>query len=48
MRLPVLEAMVRHAPLCLRVQWQPDEFFNLLAGAIATVLDMLLNEMSMP
>ena len=46
MRLPVLEAIVQQAPHCLRVQRQPAEFFNLLAGAIAAVL--LLNGMSVP
>ena len=46
MRLQVLEAIVQHAPLCLRVQRQPGQFFNLLAGAIAAELDMILNEMN--
>ena len=52
MRLPVLEAIVKHAPLCLRVQRQPDELFNLLAGAIAAVLvlvvPLLLSFLAMP
>ena len=48
MHLPVLVANVQHAPLCLRVQRQPDDIVNLLAGAFAAVLDMLLNGMSAP
>jgi hypothetical protein len=39
--LAVLQAIVQHAPLCLRVQWQPDQLIHLGAGAVTALLDML-------
>ena len=41
MGLAVLQAIVQHAPLCLRVQWQLDQLIHLGAGAVTALLDML-------
>ena len=41
MGFAVLQAIVLHAPLCLRVQWQPGQFIYLGAGAVTALLDML-------
>ena len=40
----MLQALVRHAPLCLRVQQQPDQLIYLGAGAVTAPLDMLRYE----
>ena len=40
----VLQAIVQHAPLCLRVQRQPDQLIHLGAGVVTALLDMLRYE----
>ena len=44
MGLAVLQEIVQHAPLCLRIQWQPDQRIYLGAGAVTALLDMLRYE----
>ena len=39
--LTVLQDIVQHAPLCLRVQRQSDQLLYLVAGAVTALLDML-------